>query len=99
MKTTRALVTATVGVGLACSATAQPKEQPGEVVELKSLPVSVQETIEQKAAGGEVVQVKKEDDTNGKWNYEVVVKTSGKESGVEVDPNGKLLRKHSEVKR
>ena len=69
------------------------------MVELKSLPVSVQETIEQKAAGGEVVQVKKEDDTNDKWNYEVVVKTSGKESDVEVDPNGKLLRKHSEVKR
>ncbi len=51
---------------LACSANAQLKEQPGEVVELKSLPASVQQTINQKAAGGEVVQVKREDDTNGK---------------------------------
>jgi len=88
-----------VGVGLACSAAAQPKEQPGEVVELKSLPASVQETIEQKAAGGEVVQVKREDDANGKWNYEVVVKTNGKESSFEVDPNGKFLRQHNQIKR
>ena len=88
-----------VGVGLACSAIAQLKEQPGEVVELRSLPASVQQTINQKAAGGEIVQVKREDDANGKWNYEVVVKTNGKESGFEVDPNGKLLRLHSEIKR
>jgi len=38
-------------------------------------------------------------DANGKWNYEVVVRTNGKESGFEVDPNGKLLRQHAEVKR
>ena len=99
MKTTRAALAAMVGVGLACSAAAQLKEQPGEVVELKSLPASVQQTINQKAAGGEVVQVKREDDTNGKWNYEVVVKTNGKESGFEVDPNGKFLRQHTEIKR
>ena len=99
VKAIRALVTAMVGVGLACSAAAQPKEQPGEVVELKSLPASVQETIEQKAAGGEVVQVKREDDANGKWNYEVVVKTNGKESSFEVDPNGKLPRQHNQIKR
>ena len=99
MKTTRAVLAAMVGVGLACSVAAQLKEQPGEVVELKSLPASVQQTIKQKAAGGEVVQVKREDDANGKWNYEVVVRTNGKESGFEVDPNGKLLRQHAEVKR
>ena len=99
MKATRAAVTAIVGVGLACSAAARPKEQPGEVVELKSLPASVQETIEQKAAAGEVVQVKREDDTNGKWNCEVVVKTNGKETSFEVDPNGKFLRQHNQIKR
>lgn len=88
-----------VGVGLASSATAQLKEQPGEVVELKSLPASVQDTINQKAAGGEIVEVKREDDANGKWNYEVVVRTNGKESGFEIDPNGKFLRQHAEIKR
>ena len=98
VKTTKAVLTVIVAVGLACSATAQVNEQPGEVVELNSLPASVQETIKQKSAGGEVVQVKREDDSNGKWNYEVVVRTNGKESGFEVNPNGKFLKQHAEIK-
>ena len=48
--------------------------------------------------GGEIVGVRREDDTNGKWTYEVVVRTNGKEWGFEVDPNGKLLRTHGEIK-
>src|SRR6266550_7027079 len=99
VKTTKAALITAMVAGLACNVAAQLKEQPGEVVELKSLPASVQQTIKQKTAGGEVVQVKREDDANGKWNYEVVVRTNGKESGFEVDPNGKLLRQHAEVKR
>src|SRR5439155_19952953 len=99
VKTTKAALITAIVAGLACSAIAQLKEQPGEVIELKSLPASVQQTINQKAAGGKVVQVKREDDTNGKWNYEVVVKTNGEESAFEVDPNGKFLRQHTEIKR
>ena len=38
--------------------------------------------------------MEREDDKNGKWNYEVVVKTNGKEWAFEVDPNGKYVRKH-----
>jgi uncharacterized membrane protein YkoI len=98
MKTTRLLLTAVIGAGLAFGVSAQAKEQMGEKVELKSLPAAVQQTIKEKAAGGEIVRVKREDDTNGKWNYEVVVKTSGKEWGFEVDPNGKFLKKHGETK-
>ena len=81
MKTTKAVLAVIVGAALAYSATAQMNDQPGETVELKSLPASVQETISQKAGGGEVVQVKREDDSNGKWNYEVVVRSNGKKSG------------------
>lgn len=99
VKKTRVMLAAVISVGLACSAAAQLKERPGEVVDLKSLPASVQQTINQKAAGGEIVQVKREDDANGKWNYEVVVRMNGKESGFEVDPNGKFLRQHAEIKR
>ena len=65
---------------------------------MKSVPASVQQTINQKAAGGEVVRVKGEDDANGKWNYEVVVRSQGKEWGFEVDPNGKSLKTHGEKK-
>jgi uncharacterized membrane protein YkoI len=77
---------------------AQLADQPGEMVSVKSLPASVQQTINQKAAGGEVVRVKREDDTNGKWNYEVVVRSQGKEWGFEVDPKGNLLKTHEEQK-
>lgn len=93
MKTTKAVLVAAIGVGLAFSAAAQP----GEKVDLKSLPAPVQQTISQKAAGGEIVQVKREDDTNGKWNYEVIVRSNGKESRFEVDPNGKFVKQHSEI--
>ena len=99
MKTTKAVLVAAIGAGLALSAAAQVGQQPGEKVDLKSLPAPVQQAISQKAAGGEVVRVKREDDANGKWNYEVVVKTNGKEWGFEVDPNGKFLKQHAEVKR
>jgi uncharacterized membrane protein YkoI len=99
VKTPRGLLAAVIGAGLAFGVSAQAKEQMGEKLELTSLPAAVQQTITEKAAGGEIVQVKREDDTNGKWNYEVVVRTSGKEWGFEVDPNGKFLKKHTEVKK
>jgi hypothetical protein len=83
VKTKKAVLAAAISVGLAFSAAAQLRGRPGEMVEVKSLPASVQQTINQQAAGGEVVQVKREDDANGKWNYEVVVRTNGKESGLQ----------------
>ena len=92
------MLTAVISAALAFGVSAQAKEQMGEMVELKSLPAAVQQTIKEKAAGGEIVHVKREDDTNGKWNYEVVVKTNGKEWRFEVDPNGKFLKKHGESK-
>lgn len=98
MKTKSLLLTAVIGAALAYGVAAQAKEHPGETVEMKSLPASVQQTINQQAAGGEVVRVKREDDPNGKWNYEVVVRSQGKERAFEVDPNGKLLKTHEEKK-
>jgi hypothetical protein len=41
--------------------------------------MSVQQTINQQASGGEIVEVKREDDPDGRWNYELVARTSGKE--------------------
>ena len=71
-------------------------KHPGEKVDHEIAPLRVQQTIKEKAAGGNVVKVMREDDPDGKWNYEVFVKTNGKQSGFEVDPNGKFLREHSE---
>jgi hypothetical protein len=96
MRTTKAVLAIAIGVGLTLGAAAQPGKHPGERVDLKSLPASVQETIKEKAAGGEIVKVFREDDPDGKWNYEVFVKANGKESGFEVDPDGKFVKSHNE---
>ena len=94
MKTTKAVLAIGIGFGLTLGASAQPGKHPGEKVDLKSLPSSVQQTISQKAAGGNIVKVLREDDPDGKWNYEVFVNANGKQSGFEVDPNGKFLKHH-----
>jgi hypothetical protein len=94
MKTTKAVLAITIGVGLGLSTAAEPGKHPGEKVDLKSLPAAVQATIKEKAAGGTVVKVMREDDPDGKWNYEVFVKASGKESKFEVDPNGNFVKQH-----
>ena len=99
MKTKIAVLSTLIGVGMALGAAAQPGEHPGETVDLTSLPASVQQTIKQKAAGGEIVRVVREDDPDGKWFYEAFVKTNGKESVFEVDRNGKFVRQHSEIKK
>jgi uncharacterized membrane protein YkoI len=78
------------------SVAAQAGEHKGEKVDMKTLPAAVQKTITEQAAEGKIVRVNREDDKNGKWNYEVVVKTDGKEWGFEVDPNGKFLKKHDD---
>jgi uncharacterized membrane protein YkoI len=94
MKMTKAVLAVAIGVGLSLSMAAEPGKHPGEKVDLKSLPASVQQTINEKAAGGSIVKILREDDPDGKWNYEVFVKASGKESGFEVDPNGKFVKHH-----
>jgi hypothetical protein len=94
MKTTTAVLAITIGVGLSLSMAAEPGKHPGEKVDLNSLPAAVQQTIKEKAAGGQVVKVMREDDPDGKWNYEVLVKASGKESKFEVEPNGSFVKQH-----
>lgn len=99
MKTTKLLLAAVAGASLALGLIAQAGEQMTEQVELKTLPSSVQKTITEKAAGGEIVRVEREDDQDGKWNYEVLVKTEGKEWGFEVNPKGKFVRKHADLSK
>ena len=94
MKTTKAVLIAAMGVGLSLSAVAQPGKNPSEKVDLKSLPASVQDTIKQKSEGGKVTKVIREDDPDGKWNYEVFYTANGKESGFEIDPNGQFVKNH-----
>lgn len=97
MKTTKLFLAAIISASLAFGVAAQATEEKGEAVDMKSLPAAVQKTIKEKAAGGEIVKVEKEEH-KGKWIYEAVVKTGGKEWGFEVDANGKYLGKHDESK-
>ena len=92
MQTNKALLAIAISVGLTMSVVAQPGKHPGEKVDLKSLPAAVQDTIKSKASGGNIVKVFREDDPDGKWNYEVVVQANGKKSGFEVDPNGNFVK-------
>ena len=96
MKITKAVIAAVAAAGLIFCLSAQAAEQKSEPVDQSTLPAAVQKTIKDKSAGGEIVSVQREDDKNGRWNYEVVVKSDGKEWGFEVDPNGKFVKKHAD---
>jgi uncharacterized membrane protein YkoI len=96
MTTRNLLVTALVGAGLVVSSAVWATEEMSESVDMNSLPEAVQKTIKDKAADGEIVGVKREDDKNGKWNYEATIKKEGKEWCVEVAPDGKFVKKHQE---
>jgi hypothetical protein len=53
-------------------------------------------TIEQRAARGEVVEVKREDDSNGKMELR---RLRQDQLGFEVDPNGKFVKRRTGIKR
>lgn len=95
MKSKNRLSAVVISAALALSVTTQAKVENGEAVDMKSLPAAVQKAIKDTAGTSEIIRVQKEDDPNGKWNYEVVAKTGGKQWAFEVDPSGKVLRKHS----
>lgn len=94
---TKLIAVAIVSAGLAWGITAQGAPEKDEAVDMNSLPAAVQKTIKEKAKGGDIVKVEKEND-KGKWNYEVHVTKNGKEWGFEVDKNGKYIGKHGEAK-
>lgn len=94
MKIQELLLAGTMSALLSLALPAFASEKMAETVDRKNLPAAVQKTIKEKAAGGEVVRVQREDDKDGRWNYEVIVKSNGKEWGFEVDPKGKFVKKH-----
>ena len=99
MKMSTLVVATAVSAVLGLSSPLLARETLNEPVNLKELPAAVQKTITDKAAGGKIVRVLREDDTDGRWNYEVVVKSEGKEWGFEVAPNGDFVRRHDIAQR
>ena len=99
MKMKNLLGAAVVSTALTLGSIVWAGEHMREVVDQKSLPEAVQKTITEQAKGGKIVSIHREDDKDGKWNYEVAVVTEGKEWGFEVDPNGKFVKKHDDHKK
>jgi plastocyanin len=95
MKTKNLITAVAVSAGLALGVAAQAKEKEHEEQAISStdVPAAVQKAAETQAKGGTIVRWEKEG-----ANYEAVIDKNGKQWGVEMDANGKVLSKHDESK-
>ena len=95
MKTKKLITTVAVSAGLALGVAAQAKERKHEEQSISStdVPAAVQKAAEAEAKGGTIVRWEKEG-----ANYEAVIDKNGKQTGIEMDANGKVLSKHDESK-
>ena len=94
MKTKNLIVAAMVSAGLAFGVAAQGHEkEKEESLSSVDVPAAVQKAAETQAKGGKIVRWEKEG-----ANYEAVIDKNGKEWGVKIDANGKVLSKHDESK-
>jgi len=95
MKTKDLLTIAAVSAGLMFGVTAQAKEREHEEQSISSsdVPAAVQSAAQTQAQGGTIVRWEKEG-----ANFEAVIDKKGKQIGLEIDANGKVLSKHSEAK-
>jgi hypothetical protein len=95
MKTTKLITAIAVSAALAFGITAQAggKKHEEQSISSTDVPVAVQKAAETEAKGGTIVRWEKEG-----ANFEAVVQKNGKEIGIAIDPNGKVLNKHDEAK-
>jgi len=92
----KSLITvAAVSAALSFSVTAHAKEEKHEEQTTNSsdVPAAVQQAAEAEAKGGSILRWEKEG-----ANFEAVIQKKGKQIGVEMDANGKVLSKHDEAK-
>ena len=94
MKTTKLITTIAVSTGLAFGVAAQAGEKKHEEQSINSseVPAAVQSAAQAQAQGGTIVRWEKEG-----ANFEAVIEKNGKQMGVEMDANGKVLSKHNEA--
>jgi plastocyanin len=95
MKTKNLFTIAAVSAGLAFGVTAQAKERESEEQSISSsdVPAAVQQAAQAEAKGGTIVRWEKEG-----ANFEAVIDKNGKQIGVQIDANGKVVSKHNEAK-
>jgi plastocyanin len=95
MKAKNLVTIAAVSAALSFSLTAQAKEEKHEeqTTNNSDVPAAVQQAAKAEAKGGSIIRWEKEG-----ANYEAVIQKKGKQIGVEMDANGKVLSKHNEAK-
>ena len=95
MKTRNVFTIAAVSAGLAFGVAAQAKDREHEEQTINSsdVPSAVQRAAQTEAKGGTIIRWEKEG-----ANFEAVIEKNGKQMGVEMDANGKVLSKHNEAK-
>ena len=95
MKAKNLITTAAVSTALAFSVAAQAKGEKHEEQAINSsdVPAAVQQAAQTEAKGGSILRWEKEG-----ANYEAVIQKNGKQIGIEMDANGKVLSKHDEAK-
>jgi plastocyanin len=95
MKIKNLFTVAAVSAGLAFSVAAQAhgKKHEEQTINQSDVPAAVQTTANTEAAGGKIVRWEKKGN-----KYEAVVEKDGKEWGIMIDANGKMLRKRDESK-
>jgi hypothetical protein len=94
MKTTKLIMAIAVSAGLAFGVAAQAGERKHEEQSISStdVPAAVQQAAQAEAKGGTIVRWEKEG-----ANFEAVIDKNGKQVGVQIDANGKVLSKHNEA--
>ena len=95
MKAKNLATAAVVSAALSFSVAAQANEEKHEEQSINSsdVPAAVQQAAQVEAKGGSILRWEKEG-----ANYEAVIQKKGKQLGVEMDANGKVLSKHDEAK-
>jgi plastocyanin len=95
MKAKNLATGAVVSVALSFCVAAQANEEKHEEQSINSsdVPAAVQQAAQVEAKGGSILRWEKEG-----ANYEAVIQKKGKQLGVEMDANGKVLSKHDEAK-
>jgi len=96
MKTNNLIATALISAGLAFGITAQAGEKKHEEQSISStdVPAAVQQAAQAEAKGGTIVRWEKEG-----ANFEAVIEKNGKQIGVEMDANGKVLSPRGQRRR
>src|SRR5712691_5424110 len=95
MNTPKLFTIAAISAGLAFGAIAygHGNKEKEESISSSDVPAAVQQAADTQAKGGKIVRWEKEG-----ANFEAVIEKNGKQWGVKIDANGKVVSKHDESK-